>query len=396
MIGRSRKKVITENEKVDDLIITNIGTDKAEIKNNSKKFSIKKLVLAIFLVIIVSTVFFILRFVNFGVSEMIWKVSLTRGSDKVNNKSIRYESFSGGMMRISNDGATYIDSSGKLVYTVSYNMKDPIYDKNDEYFAIGCRNGNELYLFDTNGLLNNATTVMPIHKISLSSGGVVNTLLVSDTDMSVYTYKNKMNNIEELSSGKLVETGIPSDFAVNNIGDKYAITYTSVGDNKVYTEASFVTKTGTKDYTNEFESRYIARVHYFDDDKSFVISDQSITFFEDENITKDLIFDEKIKSISYNDKYLAVVYEDSRLVTYDKTGNALSEINIDLNYDNFYLNGDYVVFILNEDVIIYDERGRVVFKNNIPNVEYVAQKKSLIFTKLLVGLLDGVECILFY
>lgn len=394
MIGRSRKKVV-ETE-VDDLIITNIGSDKPKIKENGKKFSLKKIVLTIFLLIIIATVVFILRFVNFGVSEMIWKVSLTRGSDKINNKSIRYEGFSGGIMRISNDGATYVNSSGKLVYTVSYNMKDPIYDENGDYFVISCRNGNELYLFDKNGLVNNASTVAPIYKACVSADGEVKLLLVSDTDMFVYTYKNDLKNVEELSSGKLVETGIPSDFAVNNAGDKYAITYTSVGDNKVYTEASFISNNGSKDYTKEFDGRYIARVHYFDDENAFIISDISITFFQSENIVKDILFDKKIKSITYNDKYLAVVYDDSKLFIYDKNGNTLSEVTVDSNYDNFYLNGDFVVFIINDDVIIYDERGRQIFKNTIPNVEYIAQKRSFVFTKLLIGLLDGVECILFY
>lgn len=394
MIGRSRKKVI--EKEFDDLIIVNNKSDKPEIKENGKKFSLKKIVLITFLLVIVATGAFILRFVNFGVSEMIWKVSLTKGSDKINNKSIRYESFRDGIMRISNDGATYVDSAGKLVYTVSYNMKDPIYDENGDYFAIGCRNGNELYLFDTNGLLNHASTVAPIYKIGLSKDGAVSLLLVSDTDMSIYNYKNNLNSVEEFSSGKLIDTGIPSDFAVNNLGDRYTMSYTSVGDNKVYTEVCFITNGGNKVYTDEFNGRYVARVHYFDDTKSFAISDISITFFESENVVKDIVFGKKIKSISYNDRYLAVVYDDSTLSIYDKSGNISGEVIVDTNYDNFYLNGDYVVFIINDDVIIYDERGRQIFKNNIPNVEYVAQKRSFVFTKLLIGLLDGVECILFY
>ena len=47
--------------------------------------------------------------------------------------------------------------------------------------------------------------------------------------------------------------------------------------------------------------------------------------------------------------------------------------------------------------MIYDSRGRMIFDKEMEvDVQYVAKKKSLLFTELLIGLIDGVECIRFY
>ena len=47
--------------------------------------------------------------------------------------------------------------------------------------------------------------------------------------------------------------------------------------------------------------------------------------------------------------------------------------------------------------MIYDIRGRMLFDKEVDGlVQYVAKKKSLFFTELLVGLTDGVECVRFY
>ncbi len=112
---------LSKFEKKDGEYVKIKTKDKEKKKFNLKTFSIIALIL-----LIVATLLFTLRFINFNASYLIWKTSLTKGSDSINNKSIKYNSFNNGLMRISNDGLTYIDENGVVVYTVSYNMKEPI------------------------------------------------------------------------------------------------------------------------------------------------------------------------------------------------------------------------------------------------------------------------------
>ena len=92
-----------------------------------------------------------------------------------------------------------------------------------------------------------------------------------------------------------------------------------------------------------------------------------------------------------------MVLEDNRMIVFNKDGTLLADKKIDFDYENFYISDDYAIFLYGNRVMIYDSRGRMLFDKEMEmEVQYVAKKKSLIFTELLVGLIDGVECIRFY
>ena len=185
MVGKSRKKI-------DDLIITNIGANKNAKVKKPINFHLKRIVITSFVIIFVATIIFVARFIRFNVVEMLWKVNVTRGSERVNNKSIRYEGFDNGIMRISNDGVTYINGGGSVNFTVSYNMKEPIYESGDKYFLIADKNGNEFYVFDSNGEIGHNTTTSPIQKVSISKDGIIYILQSDENSSYINVYKSKL------------------------------------------------------------------------------------------------------------------------------------------------------------------------------------------------------------
>ena len=146
----------------------------------------------------------------------------------------------------------------------------------------------------------------------------------------------------------------------------------------------------------------MGRVYFFDKDNSFLLYDGGVFFVSTKDpanptIIQKRVFDIKIRSISYNKKYLAMVFEDNRMIMLNKDGTLLADKQIDFDYENFYISEDYAIFLYGNRVMIYDSRGRMIFDKEMDiEVQYVAKKKSLLFTELLVGLIDGVECIRFY
>ena len=103
----------------DNFIVKNLGINKNNktdklIAFSNKKINIKKISIFAFVFLILITIVFSIRFIRFNVVEMLWKTSVTKGSDSINNKSVRYSSFRNGLMRISNDGITYINDKGTI------------------------------------------------------------------------------------------------------------------------------------------------------------------------------------------------------------------------------------------------------------------------------------------
>ncbi len=383
---------------------------KKDIKK--QKFSLKNIAIFILLAIILMTALFTFKFINFNAMVLIWRINVTRGSDDVNNKSIRYSSFKNGLMRVSNDGVTYVDEYGAVRFTISYNMKEPIYEENDGYFFIADKNAYNFYIFDTDGLVGSNTTTYPIVKISAADGGVLYILQGDENNSYINVYRSNGNPIDIIIKTNLSEDGMPIDISTSSSGEELIVSSVSLSDTDIYTKATYYnfsdagknanSKRIVKEFVNEFEDKFLARGYFFNDNNSCLIYDGGVKFVStvDESnprIVSDVQFDDRIRSISYNHKYLAMVFEDNKLRVFNDSGNLICDKQIDFDYENFYISDNYVIFIYENRVMIYDTRGRMIFDKEVRGqLQYVAKKKSLLFTELLVGLTDAIECLRFY
>ncbi len=409
--------ILNENNVEDEFIIKDLGVNKEQIKNNkilgnANKINLKLVTIIALISLLIATAVFTIRFINFDVTEMIWKTNVAKGSDRVNNKSIKYCSFENGLMRISNDGVTYISDSGEAKWTISYNMKDPIYDYKSKYFAIADRNGNEFCIFDKNGETGNNLSTNAIKQISLSSDGVLYILQNDESSSYINLYRHNGNAIDIAIKSTLTGDGMPIDISTSDDGLGLSVVYVCLDNNDVYTKATYYnfdevgklsnSKRIVGEFVEEFKDRFLARCHYFDSKNSCLIFDGGVYFVSTSNPAKPRItvrheFSDRIRSVSYNEKYLAFVFENNKLMIIDKKGNILAENSINSEYENFYLSDNYVVFIYENKVKIFDDRGRVIFdKEMAVNVQYIAKKKSIIFSEFLLGSIDSVECIRFY
>ena len=70
------------------------------------------------------------------------------GTGKVVGDSsfVQYEYFGDNMIKYTKDGASYIDASGKTVWTQGYEMKTPIINVNGDYAVIADQQGNQAYI----------------------------------------------------------------------------------------------------------------------------------------------------------------------------------------------------------------------------------------------------------
>ena len=83
-----------------------------------------------------------------------------------------YERFGDNLIKYTKDGASYLDRSGKAVWSISYQLKSPICYVNGDYAAIADQQGNAIYICDKNGCQGQATTILPILRVSVSAYGV--------------------------------------------------------------------------------------------------------------------------------------------------------------------------------------------------------------------------------
>lgn len=401
----------------DDYIVKNLGINKSHKDKNqtifkSDKINIKQISIIAFIFLIIITIIFSIRFIRFNVVEMLWKTSVTKGSDSINNKSVRYSSFRNGLMRISNDGITYINDRGIVKYIVSYNMKEPIYEFNDNYFVIADRNGYEFYIFDKDGLTGSNFLKNAIQKISISNDGIVYILQTDEESSYINVFRSNGKEIDISIKSSLTNDGMPIDLSVSDDGTELSVAYTCLSNNNIYSKATYYnfadagknanSKRIVGEFIDEFNDKLLARTHFFDNKFSCLVYESGIYFVSLANksnpvVINNIEFEYKIKSITYNKEYISFVFDNNELMVISKDGSIVSKRKIDFEYENFYLSDNYIIFIYGNRVIIYDAKGRMIFDKELEmEVQYASKKRSLFFTELLLGIIDGVECIRFY
>ena len=75
--------------------------------------------------------------------------------------------FGENVLKYTKDGASYLDKSGKAVWSMSYELKSPICYVNGDYAVIGDQQGNDIYIVDKTGSQGQATTLLPILRVSV-------------------------------------------------------------------------------------------------------------------------------------------------------------------------------------------------------------------------------------
>ena len=82
---------------------------------------------------------------------------------------VKFAMFGDNVIKYTKDGASYIDASGKTIWTQSYEMKTPIININGDYAVIADQQGNEMYICSKEGCTGTAKTQLPITKAAVSA-----------------------------------------------------------------------------------------------------------------------------------------------------------------------------------------------------------------------------------
>ena len=131
---------------------------------------------------------------------------------------IRFAVFGDNMIKYTKDGASYIDASGKTIWTQSYEMKTPIININGDYAVIADQQGNEMYICNKEGCTGTAKTQLPITKAAVSARGVAAAVVEDSTASYIFYFKKDGEslgiNIKMLLSGD----GYPVDIALSPDG----------------------------------------------------------------------------------------------------------------------------------------------------------------------------------
>ena len=305
----------------------------------------------------------------------------TASSKTVGDSSfVKFAMFGDNVIKYTKDGASYIDASGKTIWTQSYEMKTPIININGDYAVIADQQGNEMYICSKEGCTGTAKTQLPITKAAVSARGVTAAVVEDSTASYIFYFKKDGEslgiNIKMLLSGD----GYPVDIALSPDGKQIVMSVMYMKNGALKNKVAFydfseigknVNNRFIAAFEEEFDDKMVGRIRYLNDQTVCAFSDKGLTFISVKNVIPDtnvtfVPVDEEIQSICYSDKYAAVVVDSTsgspyRLDVYNTDGKKVTSIDFDYAYTGVLIDGDRLILYNEESCREYNLDGHERF-----------------------------------
>ncbi|MDY3908362.1 MAG: DUF5711 family protein [Eubacterium sp.] len=291
------------------------------------------------------------------------------------SNSVSYRYFRGDFLKYSRNGISAVDSAGKSLWNGGYEMKQPQVDTCEEYVSVADVMGKQVYVY--NGLDEGTSieTALPVVRAKVSEKGIV-AALVQDSDSNVLNIYNPYSSADGLLveiPTNVSEEGYPLDFDISPDGNSVVTSYLSVSGVAVENKISFYNFTAVGQDKNtlvggkSFGDKMISCVEFLGEDTVAVFHENGFSLFTQMKqpvLLFEKEFEEDIRSIAYDEDYIAVVTGNSGkeekqiLRLFSLKGKEIFNRPISFDYSKMELYEDEIIFSGNHHCNIVRLNGR--------------------------------------
>lgn len=292
-----------------------------------------------------------------------------------------YQEFAEGVLKYGRDGIAYLDQNGEEQWNLPYQIKTPFVDVNKVSAAVADKGGNDIMIFQEDGLKGEVHTTLPIEKISVSEQGIVSVILKNDTAPQIICYDTAGNILVE-HKASLSGTGYPMDVAISADGELLQVIYLYMQEGKIISKAIYYNfgeageeKTDHQVAYKEYEDSVIAAGFFMNKSVSAVVGDNCLTIFKGKDTPKEaaaITIDKEIKSVFHNDKYIGMVLKNEgkggyELRLYNTSGKKVMSKDFTGDYKNVKLSGGQVIMYDGKQCSIFMRSGIQKFEGEMNN-----------------------------
>lgn len=351
---------------------------KAEAHTRKKKIRIF-IILAALILTAAASLYYYLYVRRYESYRVAWEKQVPASE----NGFAGYEAFGSNVLKYTKDGASYIDSRGKIVWSISYQMKSPVCYVNGSYAVIADRQGNSLYICNQEGQRGQAETTLPILRASISAHGVTAVLLEDSTASYISFFKEDGSELDWLIKTVMSKSGYLLDVSLSPEGTQVMVSNVYLQDGIMGNRVAFYNFSEYgKSYPDrlvggfeEMKDSVIPRVRFLDEDHACAFGNGQVGFFSLENQTSPALLahiklEEEIKSVCYSDQYVGVIVEnpegesDYRLDVYSAGGKLKFSKPVSFQYKEIDIDGDMVILYNENSCEIYNMSGKCRFSGS--------------------------------
>lgn len=336
-----------------------------------------KFILAIAAIVVIVAVFSNFSNTNYNGYEVVEETSVKNAS------MIDYIPYQESLLKYSKDGAIYVNEKGGAVWNETFAMKMPKADVSGEYAAVADLNGNDVYIFNTEGKVSNTTMPYKICDVAVASQGVFAVILEGEKENFINIYDKNGDQISELQT-TIDKSGYPMDIDLSEDGTKLFSTYLYLdgADVKNGMAAYNFGAVGQSENADrmmgayQLEDTIVPKVEFLDNNTICAFGDNQFLIYsmrEKPSEKTRIAFDGEVQSIVYNSDYVGIVVPNTEenkkdgekapyvLELYNTNGRSVLKQKIDFDYENVRMSEDEIIFTGGAECRIYTIKGQLKF-----------------------------------
>lgn len=374
----------------------------ANLNNFKEKHGIKGIVFALVIVALILTGAF--YFFNRGYTGIKVINSISSGA----NASVKYRTYNGMIIRYSNDGITCLNERFESLWSQGYSMQDPMVDICGDYVAVGDPGGEDMFLFDSKGLVKKINITYTLEDFKVSGKGGIFTVL-TDGDRKYMKYYDREGELIAEGMVQLKKTGYPLSFDVSEDGRLVIMSYLFVSNGVMKTNVSFYNfDSGGEAALDrivssfEYKDTVIPEVRFFGSDCAVAAGDTMALVYEGADtpaLKKTIEYPREAESFIFDKDRFGIVFQPDEESTaykaevYKSNGSKLSAFNIDMTYDNICFSGNHVLAYSDSQCKLITLSGNVrldyTFESRITGMIPVnGKERFILITNESVGLIS--------
>ena len=366
-------------------------TYKEQIKKHRDRIRIYRIFGALIAVIAVllTVLFFTTRHYNRAEIVKVRDFPAEEGAVCVN--------FDGRVLQYGPNGATCADANGRVRWSITYEMDQPIVSMSGGVAAIADYGGTTIYVMSVKKQLYTVNTSIPVHKVGVSESGGVAAILNDSTKSWIRLYSKEGKEIAYFIRS-MEENGFPMDVAVSPDGEKVCISSLLMKDDSVVSNLSFYNfgKAGKKYDQNlvgyfEYTNEVFPYVKFLGNKSCAAASDSRLVVFDTSAVEPQNSFNnmltENLQGIFESENRIGLLFTDLtrenlyRLDLFGRDGKKEGSVGFTLVYNDIQIKGNKVYINNERSMQIYTVNGREIFNGGFDRAV-----KVLIPSKVLSGL----------
>lgn len=348
-----------------------------EIEEQARRHKVKKKRRVLFcIVFICAAALSVFLFIHLQTYTSV-RVSDTYADTGAENGN--YEQFGQGILKYSRDGISYLNQKGEEQWNQPYQIKNPFIEGNETSAAVADKGGNDIFVFQADGVKGEIHTTLPIQKIDVSDQGIVCAVLKNEAAPKIVCYDTAGNILVE-HKASLNGTGYPVDASISPDGTVMQVVY-------IYTQEGMLTsricyynfgeegegKADRQVMNKEYDGTVMAEGFFLSQGKSASVGDNLLTLYKGKEKPEEIAavkIDKEIKSVFHNERYIGMILKNEgkggyELRLYNGSGRQVLSKDFSGEYSNVKICGGQVIMFDGKQCNIFMRSGIQKFQGEM-------------------------------